>query len=119
MYYGHYRDSRREVLCIECLGEECDKCNEGMVTLPEDNEEHEFIPYHKRNRNYGIFNSYVWLKQYNMLPNEGGWIDQSAKFIKMVEWCDLVHNKWTAYNKARNEAIAKLSNQMGSMFGKK
>jgi len=100
------------------LGDKCEKCQDtGVVKLPDKEEEVEFVPYHKRVKVSGIFNSYVWLKQYGSFPNKGGWTEQPKKFIDMVEWCDLVNSQWTKYNRERDEANAKLSKQMGALIG--
>ena len=37
---------------------------------------------------YELFTAYKWLKNYGILPIEGGWLQQSAKFVSAVELCD-------------------------------
>jgi len=48
------------------------------------------------------FDLYVWLKNYNVLPHAGGLSSQPIRFIKVVEWCDMVSSAWHAWQ-SRNE----------------
>lgn len=50
-----------------------------------------------------MFKGFTWLKNYRMLPAPGPWPEQSAKFIHMVEYCDLVNMKWQEKIDNQNE----------------
>ena len=79
-------------MCFKCLGEGCEQCENGLIAregMPEMN-----------NHGLNLFHSYKWLKNHNTFPIRGGVLNQSAKFIHAVEWCDLVSSK---YHKAEQQ----------------
>jgi len=50
-----------------------------------------------------LFKAYSMLKNYNVWPVDGGLVEQSAKFLKCVEWCDLVNSRHEDIEKAIHE----------------
>ena len=95
------------MLCLKCLGDKCEFCEQkGFIIQNED--------AYKILSQSGdhLFKAYAWLKNHNQLPAPGTWIEQSAKFIKAVDWCDHVHAKWARKIKEHNE-------MMEGLYGKK
>jgi len=52
-----------------------------------------------------LFRAYSWLKNYNQLPEPGGWANQTGKFIRAVEFCDLVVVKMNECRQERNKQL--------------
>lgn len=85
------------MLCDKCLGKGCrrKKCDKGYIfyqKLPK-------VSYEA----VKLFKAYIWLKNYNIMPDDGGWLDQSSFFVWMVEYCDLIHASWRGKIGEQNE----------------
>lgn len=85
------------MVCPKCLGEGCEDCHRGMVAPTR-------CPT-VEGKPTKLFKAYREFKRLDVLPILGGWYDQSAKFVKAVEFCDFV---CAQYDRLREEKIAKL-----------
>jgi len=100
-FFNGFLDSDRErnlILCHHCLGKGCKHCQEGIIQ-------------HKgpiKTTQIPEFTQYVWLKNYNALPFAGGVLDQPTRFIKVVEWCDMVSSNWHKWQQAQEETKRKM-----------
>lgn len=93
-------------LCLACFGEGCTHCTAGFVR---NREEPEITKAGK-----GLYKAYVWLKNHKVFPDAGAWLDQSAKFLKAVEWMDLVSSKYAKtrerHNKMAEQLVSRVKN---------
>lgn len=98
------------MLCLECLGDGCRKCGDrghiSKKTKPLED---------VTNAGFDLYHTYRWLKNYNILPVEGGLINQTAKFVQAVEFMDIVQMKYAAVTERFKTERAK---QIESMAGK-
>lgn len=65
-----------------------------------------------------MFRLYIWLKNYGLFPSPGGFLTQSAKFIRAVEWMDLVAQRWNAKINDENKAKETLLKNAGRLHGR-
>lgn len=84
MFNGQAKSGRKWVsVCPECLGEGCQIC--GF---------RKFVQHTKppeeglTDEGTDLFHSYVWMKNYNQSPLMGGMLQQPARFVKAVNFCD-------------------------------
>ena len=67
------------------MGDGCPGCDEGYLDKGDGTPE-EYLTEKGR----GVFEAYIWLKNYNIWPVTGGLQDQPARFLKVVKFCDAV-----------------------------
>jgi len=87
---------------MACWGEGCRECNnQGFVSQ-------EPAKYKQDE----VFNAWKWLKKYNMLPFPGVWTQQSARFVKTVDFLDAVAGRWGQMIERRNQATKALAKRL-------
>jgi len=59
-----------------------------------------------------LFRAYTWLKLHQIWPVSGGIIDQPAKFVAVVEYCDLVNQTYMKRKREISETNAALYKSM-------
>jgi len=59
-----------------------------------------------------LFDSYKFLKKYNIFPNDGGAFHQDSRFLHCIKWCDMISFKMsevkTKKEKATDDILAKI-----------
>ena len=60
-----------------------------------------------------LWNAYKLLKEYNVFPASGGWLDQTSKFIHCVKWCDIVNLKMANSSGKEKDQKAELLKKSG------
>jgi hypothetical protein len=75
------------------------------------------------NEGFSLFSAYKWLKNYNILPIEGGLQNQSAKFVRTVEYCDIIASKMQSikekFKTAQGKKIESMQQMMRGKRGRK
>jgi len=59
------------------------------------------------------------LKDYNHLPVEGGMMDQSIRFLRCVEWCDLINLKMKNEATKQEKITQGFAKKFNKIFKKK
>ena len=102
---------RWQAFCIHCFADGCQRCGGrgyrekrvaplDLLTEP----------------GTALFNAYRWLKNYNILPISAGLSNQSAKFVKMVEFCDIVVARMSKMKDNIREGEAKQAEMLSKMM---
>lgn len=102
------------MICLDCLGDGCKKCGErGKIK--------QNVPPIQliTDLNCSIFKAYKWLKNYNILPIKGGWLNQSAKFVNAVDFCESISNKMSILKESEKSDKAKEIENFKNMMNKK
>lgn len=100
--------------CIKCLGDGCKRCGERGY------KERRVKPLEiVTEKGFSLFKAYKWCKNYNIFPISGGLINQSAKFVRAVEICDIIAVKYEKIKNGYKEMQAKQAEQFQRMLGSK
>ena len=52
---------------------------------------------------HDLFRAFTLLKSLGHLPKAGGFLDQSAKFLRVVQYCEAIHGAYLKRAAARDE----------------
>jgi len=66
-----------------------------------------------------LFSGYKWLKNYNLLPISKGLSKQTVKFVRMVEFCDIIVAKISKMGNNIKEAEAQQAHKLLRLMDKK
>jgi len=67
-----------------------------------------------------LIKAYKWLKNYSIFPVDGGLQNQSAKFARAVEYCDIVNSSYHKLKEdLKSETAMKIQAMNNMMQGKK
>lgn len=103
-----------QLYCVECHGVGCQVCAgrgfKRITVKPLD-----FVS----NDGFHLFSAYKWLKNYSIFPIADGLEKQSVKFVRAVEFMDIVNNA-TIKNKeeSKTDKAREIENMASMLKGK-
>ena len=105
MYFGKINPDREYffTICHHCLGSKCEKCKKGYIEYKGNYKEH----INEKAR--GLFKAYYFLKEYKVWPVNEGMINQNAKFIKTIEFVDMVKQRYNEIEQTEMEAKQRMA----------
>jgi len=111
-YFGHVKAGKQWAgICLDCFGERCGKCgNEGFVYHTEVPEITGPVLY--------LYKAFVWFKKYKILPAPGVWTEQTAKFLKAVEWIEAMNDRLAYLKNEYNEKADALEKKLKDKHAK-
>lgn len=111
-FFGHKKNRRWIGICLECFGEKCEKCSGKGYTYytqqPVSN-----------GRCLTLFKAFIWFKNYNLFPSPGTWIEQTAIFLKTIEFCELMNTRLIKMKEEHNKQIEESFSRKKSQWGKR
>lgn len=101
MFNGQARSGKKWVsVCQDCLGEGCQVCQGRKIV-------HHTTPPEEGLTDAGtdLFHSYTWMKNYSQSPLTGGMLQQPARFVKAVNFCDWVVSETNRLKKDHEDNV--------------
>jgi len=92
-----------DLLCWVCFGDGCENCDHGKNYVDE------FVMDTVTQDGAAFFKQYQYLKNYSIFPRAGGLMDQDAKFIRCVDYCDLINLRLEKIKEAKSNEIKKMA----------
>ena len=84
--YDKAERGRWAIYCPSCLGSGCEECGNGEIVMSRCPNSFD------RSNVIEIFTGFTFFNNYSVLPNEGGFVDQSDNFHKVISLANRVNS---------------------------